>query len=138
MSGRDKGSQNPRGQATHPGDGHFCPAHRFWRNPIRVRAVRPLKAQTSNLQIEIALAGLASKIVVAAIATAGRPQTGDHFIVYPATGALEIASPYRHEAAEAFQCVVRSMKPSFYFDLCCFDCRKLTLKVSKIVLRVHS
>jgi hypothetical protein len=90
------------------------------------------------LQFEIALAGLASKIVEAAIATAGRPQTSGHFIVYPATGALEIASPYRHEAAEALQRVVRSMKPSFYFDLCCLDCRELTLKVSNIVLRVHS
>jgi len=89
------------------------------------------------LQIEIALTGLASKILVAA-AIVGWPQTSDYFVVYPATGALKIASPYRHEAAEAFQRVVRSMKPSFYFDLCCFDCRKLTLKVSKIVLRVHS
>jgi hypothetical protein len=53
------------------------------------------------LQIEIAFAGLASKIVVTAIATTGRPQTCDHFIVYPATGALEIASAYRHEATEA-------------------------------------
>jgi hypothetical protein len=30
------------------------------------------------------------------------------------------------------------MKPSFYFDLCDLDCRELTLKISKIVLRVHS
>ena len=30
------------------------------------------------------------------------------------------------------------MKASFYFDLCCLDCRELTLKVSNIVLRVHS
>jgi hypothetical protein len=65
------------------------------------------------LQIEIALTGLALKIVVAAIAPTGRPQIGDHFIVYPATGALEIASPYRHEAAETFQRVVRNMKASF-------------------------
>ena len=72
-----------------------------------------VKTWFSDFQIEIALAGLASKIVVAAIATAIRPQTSDHFIVYPATGALEIASAYRHEAAEALQRVVRSMKPSF-------------------------
>jgi hypothetical protein len=98
----------------------------------------PLKAWSSNLQTEIAPAGLASKIVVVAIATTGRPQTSDHFIVYPATGALEIASAHRHEAAEALQRVVCSMKASFYFDLCCLDCRELTLKVSNIVLRVHS
>jgi hypothetical protein len=82
---------------------------------------------TSNLQIEIAFAGLASKSVVAVIAT--WPQTSDDFVVYPATAALKIASPYRHEAAEALQRVVRGMKPSFYFDLCRFDCRKLTLQV---------
>jgi hypothetical protein len=29
------------------------------------------------------------------------------------------------------------MKPRFYFDLGCLDCRELTLKVSNIVLRVH-
>jgi hypothetical protein len=67
----------------------------------------------SNLQIEIALTRLALKIVVAAIAPTGRPQTSDHFVVYPATGALEIASPYRDEAAETRQRVVRSMKASF-------------------------
>jgi hypothetical protein len=44
------------------------------------------------LQIEIAFAGLASKSVVAVIATVGWPQTGDDFVVYPATGALKIAS----------------------------------------------
>jgi hypothetical protein len=97
-----------------------------------------VKPWSSNLQIEIALTDLASKIFVAAIAIVGWPQTSDYFIVYPATGALKVASPYRHEAAEAPERVVRSMKPSFYFDLCCLDCRELTLKVSKIVLRVHS
>jgi hypothetical protein len=97
-----------------------------------------VKTWSSNLQNEIALAGLASKIVVSARATAGRPQTCDHFIVYPATGALEIASAYRHEAAEALQRVVRSMEASFYFELCCLDRRELTLEVSNIVLRVHS
>jgi len=55
----------------------------------------------SNLQIEIALAGLASKVVLGAIATAGWPQISDHFIGYPATGTLEIVSTDRHEAAEA-------------------------------------
>jgi hypothetical protein len=89
------------------------------------------------LQIETALAGLASKLIVAAIAAVGEPQTSDHFIVYPATGALEIASPYRHEGTKALESVIRSMKPSFYFDLRCLDCRKLPSKVSKIVLRVH-
>jgi hypothetical protein len=90
------------------------------------------------LQIETALAGLASKLIVPAIAVVGEPQTSDHFIVYPATGALEITSPYRHEGAKALESVIRSMKPSFYFDPRCLDCRKLPLKVSKIVLRVHS
>jgi hypothetical protein len=93
---------------------------------------------SSNLQFEIALAGLTSKIVVAGIATAGRPKTGDHFVVYPATGALQITSAYRHETAEAPQRVVRSMKPSFDFDLCGLDCRELALKVSYLVLRVQS
>lgn len=90
---------------------------------------------SSNLQIETALAGLASKLIVAAIAATGDLQTSDHFIVYPATGALEIASPYRHEAAKPLESVIRSMKPSFYFDLRCLDCRELTLKISEIVLR---
>jgi hypothetical protein len=97
-----------------------------------------VKTKSLNLQIEIALTGLASKVVVGGSAIAGGQQTSDHFVVYPATGALEIVSPYRREAAEAFQRVVRNMKPSFYFDLCCLDCRELTLKVSNIVLRVHS
>ena len=78
------------------------------------------------------------KSVVATIAAAGRPQTCNHFIVYPATGALEIASAYRHEATEALQRVVRNMQASFYFDLGCLDCRELTLEVSNIFLRVHS
>jgi hypothetical protein len=78
------------------------------------------------------------KIFADAIATVGWPQTGDYFIVYPATGALKLVSPYRHEAAEAPERVIRSMEPSFYFDLCGLNCRELTLKVSKIVLRVHS
>jgi len=92
----------------------------------------------SNLQIEIALAGLASKVVLGVIATAGWPQISDHFIGYPATGTLEIVSTDRHETAKALQRVVRNMKPSFYLDLCGLDCRELTLKISKIVLRVHS
>jgi hypothetical protein len=61
--------------------------------------------------LKFAVAGLASKLVVA---TVGWPQTGDHFIVYPATVALEITCPYRHEAAEALQRVVRNMKSRFY------------------------
>jgi hypothetical protein len=97
-----------------------------------------MKTQSLNLQIEIALAGLASKVVVGGSATDGGPQASDHFVVYPATGALEIVSAYRHEAAEAFQRAVRNMKPRFYFNLCCLDRRELTLKVSNIVLRVHS
>jgi hypothetical protein len=52
------------------------------------------------LQIEIAFAGIAAKIVVTARTTAGGPQSCDHFIVYPATRALEIASAYRDETAE--------------------------------------
>jgi hypothetical protein len=51
---------------------------------------------------------------------------------------LEIVSTDRHETAKALQRVVRNMKPSFYLDLCGLDCRELTLKISKIVLRVHS
>jgi len=92
----------------------------------------------SNLQIEIALADLASKVVLGAIAIVGWPQISDHFIGYPATGALEIVSTDRHKAAKAPQRVVCNMKPSFYFDLCDLDCRELTLKISKIVLRVDS
>lgn len=65
-------------------------------------------------------------------------KSSDHFIGYPATGTLEIVSTDRHEAAKALQRVVRSMKPSFYLDLCDLDCRELTLKIRKIVLRVHS
>ena len=65
------------------------------------RVLSFVKMRSSNLQIEIALAGLASKAVVGGSATAGRPQTCDHFIVYPATWTLEIASAYRHEVAEA-------------------------------------
>jgi hypothetical protein len=61
------------------------------------------------LQIEIALAGLASKVVLGAIAIAGWPQISDHFIGYPATGTLEIVSTDRHEAAKALQRVVRNM-----------------------------
>jgi hypothetical protein len=91
-----------------------------------------------NLQIEIAFAGLAAKIVVTARTIAGRPQSCNHFIVYPATGALEIASAYRHEAAEALQCMICSPKASFYFKLCRLDRRELTLEVSNIVLCVHS
>lgn len=74
-----------------------------------------------NLQIEIALTALASKIFAAAVPIVGWPQASDHFIDYPATRTLEIASPYRHEAAEALQGAIRGMKPSFYFDLCCLD-----------------
>src|SRR5258708_7453906 len=89
--------------------------------PKPIRVTRACRA-CSNLQIEIALTGLASKIFAVAIATAGWPQTGDYLIIYPATGALKIASPYRHETAEAPQRLVRNMKPSFYFDLCCLNC----------------
>jgi hypothetical protein len=89
------------------------------------------------LQIEIALTGLASKIFVVTIAIVGWPQTSDRSSDYPATGALEIASPYRHEAAKALESVIGSMKPAFYFDLRCLDCRELALKISEIVLRVH-
>jgi hypothetical protein len=46
---------------------------------------------SSNLQIETALAGLASKLIVAASAAVGEAQTSDHSIDYPATGALPIA-----------------------------------------------
>jgi hypothetical protein len=51
---------------------------------------------------------------------------------------LEITSTYRNEAAETPQRVVRSTKPSFYFDFCGLDCRELALKVSNLVLRVQS
>ena len=71
-------------------------------------------AGCSNLQIEIALTGPASKIFPGAIAIVGCPQASDHSIDYPATRTLEIASPYRHEAAEALQRVIRGMEPSFY------------------------
>jgi hypothetical protein len=76
-------------------------------NPAAVR-------WSSNLQIETALAGLASKLIVAAIVAVSEPQIGNHFIVYPATGALEITSPYRHEGTKALESVIRNMKPSFY------------------------
>ena len=107
------------------------------RIPLSAAELRR-RTWSSNLQIEIALAGLASKVVLGVIATAGWPQISDHFIGYPATGTLEIVSTDRHETAKALQRVVRNMKPSFYLDLCGLDCRELTLKISKIVLRVHS
>jgi hypothetical protein len=66
-------------------------------------------SRSLHLQIEIALAGFASKILVAAGAAAGRLQTSDPFIVYPAPGALEIGSAYGCEAAEALQRVVGSI-----------------------------
>jgi hypothetical protein len=90
------------------------------------------------LQIELAFARLAAKIVVTARTTDAGPQSCDHFIVYPATWALEIASAYRDEAAKALQCMICSVKASFYFQLCCLDRRELTLEVSNIVLCVHS
>jgi hypothetical protein len=90
------------------------------------------------MQIEVAFAGLAAKIFVSARTAAGGPQSGDDFIVYPATGALEIASAYRHEAAEAFQRMVCSLEESFYLKLCCFNRRELTFEVNSIVLCVHS
>src|SRR5262245_26658029 len=62
-----------------------------------------VKSWLLNLQIEIAFAGLAAKIVVSARTITGGPESGNDFIVYPATGALEIASAHRHEAAEALQ-----------------------------------
>jgi hypothetical protein len=86
----------------------------------------------------MAFAGLAAKIVVTARTTAGRPQSCDHFIVYPATRALEIASAYRHEAAQALQRMICCLEASFYFKLCCLDRRELTLEVSNIVLCAHS
>jgi hypothetical protein len=89
------------------------------------------------LQIEIALAGLASKPVVVTRATIGWPQVSGHFIVYPAARALQITSAHGHEAAQALQRVIRNMKASFYFDLCCLHCRQFTPKVRNIVLRVH-
>jgi hypothetical protein len=45
------------------------------------------------LQIEIAFAGLAPELAGATVATVGLPQSSDYFMVYPATGALEITSP---------------------------------------------
>jgi hypothetical protein len=65
-------------------------------------------------------------------------RTGDPFIVYPAMRALEITSPYRHEAAEALQRVVRNMKPSFYFRSLLSRLPRASLEISNIVLRVHS
>ena len=82
-----------------------------------------MKTQSLNLQIEIALAGLASKVVVGGSATDGGPQASDHFVVYPAARALQITSAHGHEAAKALQRVICNMKASFYFDLCCLDCR---------------
>jgi hypothetical protein len=96
--------------------------------------VSVVQTWSSNLQSEIAFANLASKL---AAATVCGSQTRRYFIVYPATGALEITSSYRHEAAETFQRVVRNTQSSFYFDLCCFDCCELMVKVGNIVLRVH-
>jgi hypothetical protein len=88
------------------------------------------------LQTEIAFAGLASEFVAVAVA-AGWAQTSDYFIVYPATGALEIGSPDRNDTAKTFESVARHVKSSFYFDLCCVDCRKLTLKVSNVLLGLN-
>ena len=77
--------------------------------------VSVLKDVVLNLQIENAFAGLAPELAVVTIAV-GQLQTSDHFTGYPATRALEITSPHRHEAAEALQRVVCNMKPRFYFD----------------------
>jgi hypothetical protein len=90
------------------------------------------------MQIEVAFTGIAAKIFVSARTVAGRPQSGDHFIVYPATGALEIASAYRYEAAEALQRMVCSLEESFDLKLCCLNSRELKLEVNSIVLCVHS
>jgi hypothetical protein len=60
-------------------------------------------SRRSNSQIEIAFAGLASKLVLGAIATAGWLQLSDHFIDDPATRTLEIVSTDRHVAAKALQ-----------------------------------
>jgi hypothetical protein len=87
-------------------------------NDLQCKAVS-LSACSSNLRIEIAFAVLAPELAVTAIAIVGLPQSSDHFIVYPAAGALEITSSYRHKAAETLQPVVRNTK-------------------SSIVLRVHS
>jgi hypothetical protein len=85
--------------------------------------VSVLKNVSSNLQIEIAFAGLASKLVVITSATIGWPQISDHFIVYPAARALEVISAHGHEATKALQRVICNMEASFYFNLCCLDCR---------------
>jgi hypothetical protein len=55
------------------------------------------------LQIEIALAGLALKLIVVTRATIGWPQSSDHFVVYPAARTLEIISAHGHEATKALQ-----------------------------------
>jgi hypothetical protein len=121
--------------------------------PLEIECQRPLKlfpcadapserafvrTWPSDFQVELALAGLASKVVVVAVATTCRPQICDRFIVDPTTRALEITSAYRHEAAKALQRVFCNVKPSFYFDLCGLDGREFTLKVSNIFLRVQS
>ena len=93
----------------------------------------PLESQRKSF-----IADVASKNVDFSVTAPNWPKTGRRFAPNPATGALEITSTYRHKAAESLQRVVCNMKPSFYFDLCCLDCQELTLKISKIVLRVHS
>ncbi len=84
-----------------------CPTEGLERvtiEPVRSFSVTARFAwapRRSNLQIEIALADFAAKVVLAGIATVGWPQIGDHFIGYPATGTLEIVSTDRHEGAKA-------------------------------------
>ena len=93
---------------------------------------------TFRLQIEIALARIAPKVVSHLSVTADRPETCSESVVDPATGALEVAPTHRDEAAKAFQGVLTGAKARLYFTLCRLYCRKFTLEVGNIALRFNS
>jgi hypothetical protein len=90
-----------------------------------------------GLQIEIALARVASKVVMNLSVTIDRPETCDHFVVNPATGALEVAPTHRDEAAKAFQGVFGGVKarPISIFAVSIAEslrCRSVTFSFASI------
>jgi hypothetical protein len=91
-----------------------------------------------RVQVEIAVALIAPKVVINLGVGANRPETRDEFVMNPATGTLELIPTHRDEAAEAFQGVLAGTKARLYFGLCGFYCQKFTLEVRDIVFRIHS
>jgi hypothetical protein len=102
------------------------------------RGVSSFRGLAMGLQVEIALARIAPKVVSFPRITTDRPETRGEFVVDPATGALKVAPTHRDEAPKAFQGVLTGAKAGLYFTLGRLYCRKFALQVGNVCLRFNS